>query len=151
MPTSDWKVRVQDVGSRLRARTVDDKGNELGTFTDATRPTAEQVNDLLIEAVGRLADTVGPDLPERYWPQARALAAMDAASDVEMTYFPEEVASGRSPYQEIRDLYKERLAEFKEAISEAGSETEDEVGGAGSPSYGFPNVAGGLVGWDTNF
>lgn len=151
MPTSDWAATVRSVGTILRARTVDANGNELGTFTADTRPTAEQVQELLDEAVGRLASEVGSDIDAKFWAQARSVAALDAALTVELTYWPEQVATGRSPYEQLKELHTERRAALVKAVSEEGDDTDEEVGGAGSPSYGFPADAGGLVGWGTKF
>lgn len=139
MPTSDWPVSVETVGSVLRARTRDTQGNEVGTFTAETRPTGDQVNSLIGNAVGDLASAVGADLPQPLWGQAAAAATYKAAMLVELSYFPEQVAQGRSPYAQLKDLYDEALASLKVAI---GGDAPGEAPGAPSPpDYAFPLVS----------
>lgn len=139
MPTSDWPVSVAAVGSVLRARTRDTQGNEVGTFTADTRPTADQVTLLLNTAVGDLAAAVGTDLPEKLWPQAAVVAAYKGAMLVELSYFPEQVATGRSPYEQIRELYLEALRSLTASIDDAGGHVPGGAPGVPEePVYAFP-------------
>lgn len=139
MSTSDWPVQVRDVGSILRSRTKDTEGNELGTFTENTRPTEEQVLSLINNAVGDLSSAVGSDIPEAYWAQAAAVAVYKTAMLVELSYFPEQVAQGRSPYEQLKGVYSEALANLKAALNEAGENVPGDAAGAPSPpSYAFP-------------
>lgn len=142
MPTSDWPTSVAAVGSILRARTRDTQGNELGTFTADTRPTADQVLSLLNTAVGDLAAAVGADLPAAVWPQAAVVASYKAAMLVELSYFPEQVATGRSPYEQLRELYLEAMNSLKAAVVEEGGDVPgDGVDDSAPPSYAFPVVS----------
>lgn len=147
MPTSDWAPTVADVGAILRARTKDTNGVELGTFTADTRPTGTAVIALADLAVSDLVAEIGPDIPTELVPSARYLAALGTALMVELSYFPEDVAAGRSPYAELKALYDQRLVRLTDAVEDATGEG----GTGGSPSYGFPVNAGGLVGWGTEF
>lgn len=139
MPTSDWPVTVAAVGSILRARTRDTQGNELGTFTPDTRPTDAQVTSLISNAVGDLASAVGPDLPESLWAQAAVVATYKTAMLVELSYFPEQVATGRSPYEQLQGLYRDALKSLSIAVG------EDVPGGSAQipspPAYSFPLVS----------
>lgn len=139
MSTSDWPVQVSSVGAVLRSRTRDTNGNEIGTFNGSTRPDYDQVLSLINDAVEGLASAVGSDLPEDYWPRAGMVATYRAAMLVELSYFPEQVATGRSPYEQLRELYREALADLKASLTEAGANVPGDTAGAPSPpSYGFP-------------
>lgn len=48
-----------DVAQLLRARTKDSHGTEVGDWTDDTRPTAEEVQGLILQAVGPVLARVG--------------------------------------------------------------------------------------------
>lgn len=146
MPISDWAPAVADVGAVLRARTKDTNGNELGTFTPNTRPTDAQVTSLIDTAAGDLASVVGSDLPEVTWPLAGSVTSIGAAMLVELSYFPEQVATGRSPYDQLAALYEQRLGRLKGAVIEAGGDVPDEAG-ARPPAYHFGDVA--IIGRDT--
>jgi hypothetical protein len=60
------KPSLDEVATMLRARTVDENGNEVGTFNDTTSPTATQAEqiidsayDLVLLRVGRSTSTTG--------------------------------------------------------------------------------------------
>lgn len=104
----DLSCTVEDVAAWIRARTKDSNGNEIGTFTPATRPTDDQVQEaiahqviLVHQAVGRVGD-VCADL-------ARGCVAIGAAAEVELSYFPEQQRTDLSPYTYLRDLYAQSL------------------------------------------
>jgi hypothetical protein len=136
---ADWTPTVREVGAKLRARTVDNAGNELGTFTSATRPTDTEVTDAIVEEVGALAAWVGPDLPPLLWPLARSAALARVAARIELDYWPEQVRSDRSPYTELaadRDREEARLAEAVASTVGTGSGGGRAVGSlrVGTPS-----------------
>ena len=136
MATSDWAPSLRTVGSLLRARTRDVNGAEVGTFTPETRPTDEQVLGLIVSASNDVAAAVVSEIPEALWPAAASVASYRAAMLVELSYFPEQVATGRSPYEHIRDLYNTALANL---LSLMLVESPGEAPGAPSPpSYAFP-------------
>jgi hypothetical protein len=91
---------VDEVGALLTARTVDRGGNELGTFTDETRPTSTQVEELIDMAVADIGSRVGGTIPETYWPEARRIAGLQAAALVESSFFPREIDSDTSAYRQ---------------------------------------------------
>lgn len=152
MPVSEFTPTVAQVGALLRARTQDDNGNELGTFTEATRPNGEQVRDLVGSAASRVGGKVSADLPDALLESAREVAAIRAAMMVELSYFPEQVGTDQSAYTELKELYNEGLAELQEAFLRIGADEAagtDDDRAAGSPVYAFPEDRGGLVGWQT--
>lgn len=84
---------VDDVAALLRDRTVaaGSRGEELGTFTAGTRPTADEVEGLITWA----ANLTLPQFPDALAPQVldglRALITLRAAIKVEESYFSEQV------------------------------------------------------------
>lgn len=142
---------IRQVGSLLRARTVNANGTELGTFTTDTRPTASEALTLIYQAVSDVVDEVDVEIPERLWQSAASVTALRAAMLIELSYFPEQVAMGRSPYDRYERLYEDSLARLLEAVERETTEDagiEEDVGGPGMPHFSFPpkNV---MVGWDT--
>jgi len=140
-PAAGFLPLVSDVGAILRARTKDSNGNELGTFTTTTRPTFNQVQILISDAARDVTGLVDYDIPEESYPQARSVIALGAALLVELSYFPEQVASNRSPYDQLKALYDERLERLLTAVTREQAEdaTGDETS-AGSVHYAFPPV-----------
>jgi hypothetical protein len=119
-PWADWLPSVADVGAVLRARTVDPDGNELGTFTDATRPTGVQVAELIAGGVADVYGEVGI-VPDVLLPQARRVSALGTAILVELSYYPEQTNSARSAYVALRDLYETHLKRLTVAVGEVQS------------------------------
>lgn len=148
MPTSDFIPDISSVGAILRARTRDTNSNEVGTFTAQTRPTGDQVLSMLSAAAEDLASAVGTeDLPVTALRAARTVVTYRAAMLVELSYFPEQVAAGRSPYAQLSELYAETLATLRNALEQDGVNVPDPVTpGAGGgatlnpdpPSWAFP-------------
>lgn len=151
MPTSDYTPSAADVGAVLRARTKDVNGNEVGTFTPETRPTLVEVDLLIARALGRVSTRFGDDLPEERHDDARSLAAIYTAMLIELSYFPEQVATGRSPYNQLRDLYNDQLKELEDALGLGPGDTTIGSDAELMPKYFFPEDIGGLVGWGTRF
>lgn len=154
MPISDYKPTPADIGALARQRTVDDGGNEIGTFNETTRPTGDQVDALISDAMdevypyfgGNIPDAKGDD-PDAIRKAARSAVKYRAASLVELTYFGKEVARGNSPYKEYLDSFKSLMESVKESIDSVGG-GDDPIGDDQSPIFDFPS-ADGLVGWST--
>lgn len=161
MPVSDYTPTVADVAAILRARTKTVGGEEAGTFNpegapqqDRTRPTAEQVTSLINSTLGDVSASFGADIPDApgddpalYRTSARKLAALAVALEVELSYFPEQVATGRSPYAQLKALYDDRSKRLLGVIF-PGSGGGDGGGVAAQvpmPSAGgFPTTAIGM-------
>lgn len=140
---------LDDVGALLRARTVNSVGVEVGTFTDTTRPTADQALAIVKQAARDLVLKVGPTIPEQYMEDAKQLVALRAAMLIELSYYPEQIRSRDSQYERYKELYDQGLPSLLDIVAGAeGSETDTESTG-GMPHFGFPTDRGGLVGWDT--
>ena len=151
---------VDDVGAILRARTQDVEDDEVGTFTDTTRPTAEEVERIIGMARGVVLTRTGsldsppmvcdtaPDLRTN----ASTAVAMLAAMLVELTYFPEQVNSDRSAYEEYKELWNTVMEGLVGAAGECrGGEIVPEEGKNPGPSWSFPIDGGGMVGWQTKW
>jgi hypothetical protein len=139
---ADWTPEVADVGALLRARTKDTAGNEVGTFNEDTRPTGAQVETLITQAQADLVAELGSDdVSPRYLESAKRLVIIGAAMNVELSYFPEQVGTGRSPYDQLSDLYERRLKSFM-SHDVLGADAE---AGPTSPVYEFPPLR--AAGW----
>lgn len=115
---------------------MDTNGSEVGTFNSATRPNDEQAAGLVVTATNDVAAAVSRDIPETWWPMAESVASYRAAMLIELSYFPEQVAAGRSPYEQIKALYDAALANL---VSRVNDQTPAEGPDTPSPpSYAFP-------------
>jgi len=112
---ADWAPTVAQVSSLLRARTKDNNMVELGTFTADTRPTAEQVGDLIPQAVGEVESRTGV-LTDELEPRGINVAALYTAMLVELSYFPEQVRDGMSPYEQLKELFDGAMAGLLGAV-----------------------------------
>jgi hypothetical protein len=108
----DWEPTVADIGRKLRSRTKDTNGDEVGTFTSATRPDGDEVAAIIREETTAIAGFVGPDIPISLYGVARTAALNRIAARIELDYFPEQIPTGRSPYEQLiadRDVWEQRL------------------------------------------
>lgn len=101
---ADITPTIEDVSALLRART-NFGGTERGAFDDDTRPNAEQVESLIAFAVSDLKSRIGEYVPNEYGPDARRLAALQAATLIEASFFPNELDSDRSAYRQYQAMY----------------------------------------------
>lgn len=139
MPIGEFAPSADVVGAILRTRTKDTNGNEIGTFDENTRPNGVEVASLILQGAGDLALAVGtPDLPDTLWDSARTVAAYRTACLIELTYFPEQVAAGRSPYAQLKELYDESLKALVAAYAVWVAEQESPGVAPGDPAFAFP-------------
>lgn len=139
MPIAEFAPTPDVVGAILRTRTKDTNGNEIGTFNEDTRPSGVQVASLILQGAGDLALAVGsPDLPEILWDSARTVAAYRTGMLIELTYFPEQVALGRSPYPQLKELYDEALVALRAAYAVTVAESLSPEVPPGQAAYAFP-------------
>jgi hypothetical protein len=93
--------------------------------------------------------------------QAATVVALLAAMLIELSYFPEQVQSSRSAYEQYRDLFwgsdgkSGLIGDLVTAVSECvgGGVEPDPADDAGSltSSWAFPLDCGGMVGWQTKW
>ena len=94
-------VTPATVAALLRARTKDQGGRELGEWTDETRPTLTQVDEAIALAEATVEAKVGTPVDACAGGFATAVA-YEAACIIEKSYWPEQVESGRSHYDQLR-------------------------------------------------
>jgi hypothetical protein len=125
---------VASLASLCRARTVafGSGGAELGKFTSATRPTYDEAQDLIDQAVTHVLSAIGFDVPDWTYSQVRQLVLLYAARLVELTFYAQTVNKDESPFEAYGALYDEALENLQGAI-------EDNV--AGAPRQGVFSVA----------
>jgi hypothetical protein len=137
VPTSDWIPSVDQVGAQLRARTKDKTGTEVGTFTGTTRPTDVQVTDLIEQGVRDVARVVGEDLPPQTLEDAKDVAVLATAMRVELSYFPEQINSGRSPYPQLKQMFDDSIKALQIEVAKEESGDTTDPGGPMKPKYDF--------------
>lgn len=141
-----WMPSVQDVADLLVTRTNTSTGVPSGSFSGQTIPTGTQVQEIISKTVRDLWLEIGdgPQHNERLIDAAKYLASLDAAMMVELNFFPEQVASDRSPYEKYNNIRKAKaklLSAAIEAAEVAAGET-DGVTSSGMPSFKFPTTPG---------
>jgi hypothetical protein len=117
---SEVRPTVGELGAFMRARTVaaGSAGNELGTFTAATRPTAAEADGLIDQAVSAVLMRTGADIPDRFVTQTRFVVLIHAAMLVELTFYRNEVSRDQSAYAQYEQLYKDTAAALLGAIAD---------------------------------
>lgn len=107
---------IADVATLMRARTTV-MGVEQGTFTENTRPTDEQVENLIGQASGEVGARLAiDDLPSGLNGAAATLIALRTAMLIEASYFPDTQDTGQSAYDRYRQLYEDLLGDLMSAL-----------------------------------
>lgn len=101
----DITPTVDQVGTVLRARTADANGNELGTFTEDTRPTDDEVTSYIEDAVAELTVRLPDELTETQQAFGKRLAAIRAAMFVEISLHPDSDANDGSAYARLEKIF----------------------------------------------
>ena len=128
-PTSD------EVAVLLRARTKDTDGRELGRFTDDTRPTGEQVGELIATAAQQVAGELSADVPVVLLGAFTVCVKLYTVCLIEQGYFGEQVDAGRS----ARDYFWQM---YERAILALATRIESGVGDDGGlEGLGIGNLA----------
>jgi hypothetical protein len=149
----DFKPTPSDVALHMRARLVDGNGNRLDSFTEDTTPTLKEIEEAIPKRAGRITSKIGTEICEGEDPAKRAALYADAkdlwalavAIVAERSYYPEQVGSGRSPYDEMVAEFESGAKTLVEAVAEhcGGGGGEDgpgaSTGGSGAlPRSSFP-------------
>jgi hypothetical protein len=130
-----------EVAALLHARTKDLTGNEVGDFTANTRPTDTQVVALISMAYNEVTGQTGILLGDPCASAARALITIRAAMWVEASFFPEQVRSDRSVYQELADEFTAGLPRVIACV-EGNVPSAGGTEGAGTYRFGVLDVHG---------
>jgi len=160
-PIPDYWPSPTDVAALLRARTQDDTDVEVGDWTDTTRPTRDQVDDLIARAAALVSTRTGSldGLPCKNADDIRSAAgytiAIQTAMLIELSYYPEQVDTPRSAYEHYRDLFTQLIDELLRGIESCWASGDDGApvpdDAPASPSWFFMPDCGGLVGWRTRW
>lgn len=157
VPTSGYVPSIEEVAKLVRARTKarGSGGREVGTFDDTTRPTGDDVTGLILNAVDEVLGKVQePEAGTAYERRVRGAIALYTAMLVELSFYPEQVERGQSPYASYEKLYESRI---KALIAEGetgevqGEGDGEGGGGSADASWWFPEDAGGLIGWSSHW
>lgn len=145
---SPYAPTVGDVASILRARTIENGGNPIDTFTDQTNPTAQQVQQtiilfapLVLARLGRL-DNLGCANSEDLRAAATSVAAQRVALEVEASYWPEEIGEAASfdLRRQMLDADIEGLVAGLETCR-SSSDTGGESDSPTDPAWTFPGYS----------
>ena len=161
-PPEAWPT-VEEVAALLRARTKDVNGNEVGTFNTETRPTDEGAGELIANAAQAVAGELAADIPTVLYGSFSFCVKLYAACLIEKAYFPEQVQSNRSAYDQYWAEYLRAVDALAQRIpSEDGSLEASGIGvlglrrpwsgrccttGLGSPP-GYPERVCAVVNYD---
>jgi hypothetical protein len=159
-PTSDVNYRptVSEVANLLLSRTVDDHGNRQNTFNSLTTPNGSETYDLIQDTISEaypyfgttIPDAPGAD-PDILRRAASRVIAYGTAALIELTHFPEQVASGTSPYKEYRAIFEMQLEKLGKTITDIDTDDDDDIGPGSGVEFNFPADAGGMVGWGSRW
>jgi hypothetical protein len=130
----DWTPTPQDVADVIPRRARDADGLGRGTFTADTVPSAQQVSRIAAQFAIEIASAVRV-LPAALHQQARQVAALGAASQIELSFYPEAREGTAVP---LGDRYRQALA----GLVRAASNLSSAAGGAGLPRGSFPPPGG---------
>lgn len=128
-----YRPTPTDVARLLRARTQDSNGQEVGDWTDDTRPSTEDVEALINQAMGPVVAFVGAmtdELQAPLRPAAFHLVVLGTACLIEKSYFPEQVQSNRSAYPEYKTEYDDLLGRLAGDGDNGGGGVMPGAGGA---------------------
>lgn len=123
--TVPYTPTLNEVGVVAAARTKDQYGNETLTFTSNTRPTGEQVRNLIEVARDDVVSELDEDIPAEAADIVRAAVALRTAMLIETSYFPERIGPNTN-FSAIKDLYDDSLRRAQKAVVR---EAEDEAMG----------------------
>ncbi len=114
---ASWAPSPDDVAKVLRARLAGELGASVETFDESTRPTVDQVQDLIDTfAVPEVEGACGADIPEEHEALATRAATFYAASLVEASYFPEQANQEDSSYTALTNLFERSLETLKQRL-----------------------------------
>jgi hypothetical protein len=131
---------VADVAALIRARTKVAGGREVGTFTNSTRPTGDQVDTLIEFALDDVLGKVAtPEAGSVYEARVRGAVALYAAVLVETSYFPEQVgAAGKSASDTLMKLYESRIRALIAEGETGEPQGEGTTDAPADPYWSFP-------------
>jgi hypothetical protein len=103
-----------EVARLLAVRTVDSSGQELGIWTDDTRPTDVQVAELCQFAAEDLSGRVGTLPPVELYDECRRTAAIQAAALVLLSFYPEAATAQQLP--QLTAMYLNAAGQLQDRV-----------------------------------
>lgn len=99
---------ADEVAILVRTRTYTDSVEEQLVFTDETRPSVDDVDRLLAQAVPAVLSQLRPRFPERFYNDVRHIIALYTAVLIEGSFFREQITESQVAL--YRDLITDALA-----------------------------------------
>lgn len=137
---AEYLPTLGQVAAVTIGRTLDQFGKKTGTFTTETDPTDQQVRNLILQAGDDVRDKIGGVIPADLREKAQRVIALRTAMLIELANYSSEVATDRSPYRMIKELYDELLPDLVRAVAdeESGANVDDSLTGPGKMAeFGF--------------
>jgi hypothetical protein len=108
-----------ELGSILTVRTAElgSGGVQLGTFTERTRPTAEQAEQVIDQAVNVTLLKIGPDIAPGFWQETKTVVLYLAAQLIELGFYKNEIDKGISGYEYYGALYTQAIDGLVDSIN----------------------------------
>lgn len=148
---AEYRPTTDDVAAFMRSRTQG-RFDEEGVFNENTRPTKDQVEKEITDAVNEVSGAIS-DLDQdpaaypcvvRMRERAKSAVIIYTAMLIELGYFPEQTSGAFSPYDRLEKLYTNKMKTLTEAVGECIGGGGESVGGDGTgmPSGCFGNLEG---------
>ena len=119
MPASDYAPTLAEIGKRIKARTLaTDTGKRIGTFTDETNPTAEDVQTYIEDGLSEVAARIGTDIDNEYWPPAKFAVIMHVCMTIELSMYPESTNDEGSAYKSFEKRFNAAIEAINEAMKQ---------------------------------
>lgn len=136
---------AQDIADFIPRRTIEVNGLPTGSFGETTSPTDSQAFRIG-QSVAQEVLTAVPGLPASMYPQAKRVAALGAAAQIELAYFPEDADTVA---KQLEDRYLKATEALTRAVELATGVDQPGDGTTGSgqavpaaPAYNFPDLLG---------
>lgn len=113
------RPRVDDVAKLCRTRTIEPGGLEVETFTDATRPTYEEVDDVLDSSLEDVLAQLPPRMDVYWYPAISRAIALRAASSIETSFYREQGLETNSVATAWDSRFLSDLAMLRQLIPKA--------------------------------
>ena len=136
-PSVDPEATPDDVAALLTARTKDRYGEEVGRFTEDTRPTSDQVQVRIDIARTLVRQDVG-GIPDQCLEGAEATVALLAAMLTEAAFWPEQTQSNQSTYERLRELYQQARVGVLACVAAGTEETAYDLDVSGERAAPWP-------------
>ncbi len=126
------ECEVKDVARLLRVRTYTGssadpekpmeglRGGDLaGEFNEHTRPTADEVEELITKAAQEVRARLDQDVPDDLEDFAKEVVALRTAMSVELSYYPERANDDDSAYEKFKELYDGQVTALLAALPDS--------------------------------